>query len=67
MALEPDERETLGELVDRLLEDDKDDGDHLLRVTRSSLVLNEAYLSREELERLMHWRTAHRISLKPGS
>jgi hypothetical protein len=67
MALEPDEREILGELVDRLLEDDKDDGDHLLRVTRSSLVLNEAYLSREELERLMHWRTAHRISLKPGS
>ncbi len=67
LTLEPDERESLGEVVDRMLEGERDDGDHCLRVTRSSLVLNETYLSKEELERLMHWRTAHRMSLKPGS
>ena len=67
LTLEPDKKESLERVVDRMLEEHSEDGDHCLRVTRSSLILNEAYLSKEELERLMHWRTAHRVSLKPGS
>ncbi len=66
LTLEPEEKSNLGDVVDKLLEGEIDDEDHCLRVTRSSLVMIEAYLSKEELERLMHWRTAHRMSLKPG-
>ena len=42
----PEERHTLDDYVDRLLEKEKGDKDHCLRVTRSSLVMNEAHLSK---------------------
>jgi hypothetical protein len=66
LVLKPEERHCLDKVVDKLLEGDKGDEDHCLRVTRSSLMMNEAHLSRLEQLRLMHWRTAHRVSLEPG-
>ena len=66
LLLHPEERRNLDDYVDRLLEKDKGEKDHCLRVTRSSLVMNEAHLSKLEQQRLMHWRTAHRVSLDPG-
>jgi hypothetical protein len=54
------------EALNRAINDmDKDeDTDHCLRVVSSSLILNEAHLTSEERERLLHWRTAHRLGLK---
>ncbi len=54
LLLLPEERRNLDDYVDRLLEKDKGDKDHCLRVTRSSLVMNEAHLSKLEQQRLMH-------------
>jgi hypothetical protein len=66
LILLPEERRDLDDYVDRLLEKDKGETDHCLKMTRSSLVMNEAHLSKLEQQRLMHWRTAHRVSLDPG-
>ena len=39
----------------------KDHQDYCLQVEiQTSLLMNEAYLTKEEVERLNHWRTAHR-------
>ncbi len=61
LLLHPEERRNLDDYVDRLLEKDKGEKDHghCLMVTRSSLVMNEAHLSKLEQQRLMHWRKAH--------
>jgi hypothetical protein len=66
LILLPEERRDLDDYVDRHLEKDKGETDHCLRMTRSSLVMNEAHLSKLEQQRSMHWRTAHRVSLDPG-
>ena len=66
LLLQPEERINLDEYVDKLLEKGKGDEDHCLRVSRSSLMMNEAHLTKVEQQRLMHWRTAHRVSLEPG-
>jgi hypothetical protein len=66
LLLQPEERHCLDQYVEKLLEKDKGEEDHCLRVTRSSLVMNEAHLSKLEQQRLMHWRTTHRVSLEPG-
>jgi hypothetical protein len=55
LDLSPGERKSLDEVVDELLKGkDKDDEDHCLQIKRSSLITNEAYLSRVEQDRLMH-------------
>ena len=66
LLLQPEERESLDLYVDKLLGMDKGDDDHCLRVSRSSLVMNEAHLTPIEQKRLEHWRTAHRVSLEHG-
>ena len=66
LLLKTEERASLDQYVDKLLAMDKGDEDHCLRVSRSSLVMNEAHLSSIEQKRLEHWRTAHRVSLEPG-
>ncbi len=63
----PEERKSLDGVVDKLLKGrGPDEDDHCMHVTRASLILNEAYLTKIEKDRLMHWRTAHRVSLNPG-
>ncbi len=66
LLLHSAEKHSLDRYVDKLLEIDEKGRDHCLRVTRSSLVMNEAHLSKLEQQRLMHWRTARRVSLEPG-
>jgi hypothetical protein len=67
MALDPEERKALDDIVDKLLVSDNPDNDeHYIHVSDYCMVMNEAYLTRVEQDRLMHWRTAHRVSLKPG-
>jgi hypothetical protein len=68
MALDPEERKALDDIVNKLLKsDDPDDDEHCIHVSDYTpcMVMNEAYLTRVEQDRLMHWRTAHRVSLKP--
>jgi hypothetical protein len=45
LLLQPEERHNLDQYVDKLLEMDKGGEDHCLRVSRSSLVMNEAHLT----------------------
>jgi hypothetical protein len=66
LLLQPEERHSLDQYIDKLLEMDKGEEDHCLSVSRSSLVMNEAHLTPLEQKRLMNWRTAHRVSLEPG-
>jgi hypothetical protein len=68
LELDPEEKRSLDEVVDQLLKGEKpEDDDHCLQIKRSSLIMNEGYLTKVEQDRLLHWRTAHRVSLKPGS
>ncbi len=67
LDLDPEERKSLDGVVDELLRGrGPDEDDHCMHVTRASLIMNEAYLTKIEKDRLMHWRTAHRVSLNPG-
>jgi hypothetical protein len=67
LDLDPEERKSLDEVVAKLLKGDKsEDDEHCVHVSEYAMIMNEAYLTRTEQDRLMHWRTAHRISLKPG-
>jgi hypothetical protein len=67
MDLDPEERKLLDEVVDKFLKSDNpDDDEHCVHISEYSMIMNEAYLTRIEQDRLMHWRTAHRVSLKPG-
>ena len=47
LMLEPDEKESLERVVDRMLEEHSEDEDHCLRVTRSSLVLMKPTLAKK--------------------
>jgi hypothetical protein len=48
LLLQPEERINLDEYVDKLREKDIGEEDHCLTVSRSSLVMNEAHLSKLE-------------------
>ncbi len=66
LDLDPEERKSLDEVVDGLLRGgDTEDDEHCVHVSAPRMIMNEAYLSKVEKDRLMHWRTAHRVSLKP--
>ncbi len=72
LDLDPEERKSLDEAVDELLRgNESGDDEHCMYVSQSAvmptLIMNEAYLTKVEQNRLMHWRTAHRVSLEPGS
>ena len=57
MALDPEERKALDDIVDKLLQSDNpDDDEHCIHVSDYTpcMVLNEAYLTRVEQDRLMH-------------
>ncbi len=55
LDLDPDERKSLDGIVDELLKGKKpDEDDHCMHVTRTSLILNEAYLTKIEKDRLTY-------------
>jgi hypothetical protein len=67
LDLDPEDRRSLDSVMDELLKGrGSDEDDHCMHVTRASLIMNEAYLTKVERDRLMHWRTAHRVNLNPG-
>ncbi len=62
LQLDKGDKEALESVIDGM--DDEQDPDHCIRLTTASLILNEAHLTSVERERLLHWRTAHRLGLK---
>ncbi len=67
LDLDPEERKSLDEIVDGLLRGgDPEDDEHCVHVSEPCMIMNEAYLTKVKKDRLMHWRTAHRVNLKPG-
>jgi hypothetical protein len=73
LDLDPEERKSLDEVVDELLKgNESGDDEHCMYVSQSAvmptLIMNEAYLTKVEKKRLLHWRTAHRVlvGLEPG-
>jgi hypothetical protein len=65
LNLDPEERKSLDEVVASDREEPNDD-EHCMYVSQTALVMNEAYLTKVDKDRLMHWGTAHRVSLEPG-
>jgi hypothetical protein len=67
LDLDPDEMKSLNGIIDTLLKKDKDgngdEDDRCIQINRTSLIMNEAYLT--DLEKLLHWRTAHRLGIPP--
>ncbi len=52
LQLDKGDKEALESVIDGM--DDEEDPDHCIRLTAASLILNEAHLTSEERERLLH-------------
>ena len=62
--LTPEQLKSLEKEIDGVLEGDDQHGYCLQVELKTSLLLNEAYLTKEEADRLHHWRMGHRSQLK---